>query len=88
MWPKPLCSGPRRRAKAEPEESQLSQESLHTRPQLRGHQDQVQDEIRSVFWMGGLQAGAWGSEKGDLCLRSTVQALWETPISHVHLSLN
>ena len=56
------------KAKTSREESQLSQESLHTPTAEGASGSSAKNEIRSVFWMGGLQAGP-GVTEGDLCLR-------------------
>ena len=48
------------KAKMSREESQLPQESLHTPTAEGASGSSAKDEIRSVFWVGGLQAGPGG----------------------------
>ena len=63
------------KAKLSREESQLPQESLHTPTAEGASGSSAKDEIRSVFWVGGLQAGPGGAERVTPASDPTIQAL-------------
>ena len=62
------------KAKTSREESPLNQESLRTPTAEGAAGSSAKDEIRSVFWAGGLQAGS-GAERVTSASDPTIQAL-------------
>lgn len=62
------------KAKTSREESPLNQESLRTPTAEGAAGSSAKDEIRSVFWAGGLQAGS-GAERVTPASDPTIHAL-------------